>query len=60
MSKSKEQREWEPEWTKKCDNCGETPIVPDSELCGPCYFGTAQALMGGWWDDEKKEFIPMD
>ena len=28
-----------PDWTKKCEVCGETPIVPLTGMCGPCTFG---------------------
>lgn len=36
-----------PRWNKKCQ-CGASPTVGDSGLCGPCFFGEA-ATMGGNW-----------
>lgn len=38
----------EPDWTKNCENCGETPIVPFCGLCGPCCFGEADTMGGNW------------
>jgi hypothetical protein len=35
-------------WTKTCKNCGETPVVKFSGMCGPCTFGEADTLRGGW------------
>lgn len=37
-----------PDWTRKCQNCGETPIVPETGLCGPCTFGEAETAGGNW------------
>lgn len=37
-----------PDWTRKCENCGESPIVPMTGLCGPCTFGEAGTLGGNW------------
>jgi len=37
-----------PDWNKKCENCGETPIVPVTSLCGPCTFGEAETAGGNW------------
>lgn len=37
-----------PDWTKSCDNCGESPIVPATGLCGPCTFGEADTAGGNW------------
>lgn len=41
-------RAGEPDWTGKCDNCGESPIVPETGLCGPCTFGEAETVGGNW------------
>jgi len=38
----------EPDWTKNCENCGATPIVPFCGLCGPCCFGEADTANGNW------------
>lgn len=37
-----------PDWTKKCIVCDATPIVPFSEMCGPCTFGEADTAEGNW------------
>jgi len=33
----------QPDWTGKCDVCGQQPIVPLTGMCGPCSFGEAEA-----------------
>jgi hypothetical protein len=40
--------EVEPDWTRKCFVCGATPIVPLTEMCGPCTFGVAKTFGGNW------------
>lgn len=37
-----------PDWTHKCENCGATPILPITGMCGPCTFGEADAAGGNW------------
>lgn len=37
----------EPDWTRRCQ-CGATPIVPATGLCGPCTFGEADTSGGNW------------
>jgi hypothetical protein len=37
-----------PNWDATCENCGEKPTVGRSRLCGPCYFGEADAAGGNW------------
>lgn len=37
-----------PDWTKVCLNCGASPIVPETGLCGPCTFGEADTSGGNW------------
>jgi hypothetical protein len=49
-------RQFRPDRSRTCENCGSTPIVPVSELCGPCHFGTADAVGGGWWDEGEDDF----
>ena len=47
--------DFRPDWSLPCDNCGASPIVPLTRLCGPCNFGEAETVNGGWWDDRKDE-----
>ena len=33
----------------ECELCGQVlPLVPEVGLCGPCAFGEATTLFGGW------------
>lgn len=48
VAEKKHDPDMEPDWTGKCDNCGHTPIVPKTGMCGPCTFGEADTLMGDW------------
>ena len=45
-----------PDWEAQCSVCQSDiePVVPMSGLCGPCHFGTAEALGGDWWHDTKQ------
>ena len=36
------------DWRKECENCGETPTVHPTSLCGPCCFGEAETAGGNW------------
>lgn len=45
-----------PNYEECCENCGSKPTVPISGLCGPCHFGTADAVGGGWWDEGTNDF----
>ena len=38
----------EPDWDSECDVCGESPVVPESGMCGPCTFGDASTVGGCW------------
>ncbi|KKK60046.1 hypothetical protein LCGC14_3028280 [marine sediment metagenome] len=38
----------EPDWEGECENCGATPVVPLTGLCGPCTFGEASTANGNW------------
>jgi hypothetical protein len=49
-------RKFRPNWNATCDNCGQKPVVPTSGLCGPCHFGTHEAVNGGWWDEAADDF----
>lgn len=37
-----------PDWTGHCENCGQSPIVPITGMCGPCTFGEADTAGGNW------------
>lgn len=37
-----------PDWTRKCSECGKSPIVPVTGMCGPCTFGEAETANGNW------------
>jgi len=53
---ARQQKEFRPNYQESCDNCGQTPTVGNSGMCGCCYFGTHEAVNGGWWDDQKEDF----
>jgi hypothetical protein len=38
----------EPDYTKKCIICGATPVMPITEMCGPCTTGEADTVDGNW------------
>jgi hypothetical protein len=38
----------EPNWGRRCEVCGETPVVPLTGMCGPCTFGEADTVGGNW------------
>lgn len=40
--------ETDPDWTGTCENCGESPILPSTGMCGPCTFGEADTVGGNW------------
>ena len=40
--------ETEPDWEGECSNCGQSPIVPATGMCGPCTFGEADTIGGNW------------
>ena len=35
-------------WDGECENCGQSPTVRATGLCGPCTFGEADTLGGNW------------
>lgn len=37
-----------PDWSKTCESCGATPVVPATGMCGPCTFGEADTAGGNW------------
>ena len=51
---------YEPDWTTKCDNCGQYPtvtgvkdgvVVLETNLCGPCTWGEAITVDPEVWND---------
>jgi hypothetical protein len=56
MSDAEVVRDYAPAWMRRCESCRSKPVVPVSGLCGPCHFGTAEALNGGWWDYKANDF----
>jgi hypothetical protein len=44
----KHEEETEPDWSGKCEVCGQSPIVPATGMCGPCTFGEAETDGGNW------------
>jgi len=42
------ERSFLPDWTKRCVNCGATPVLPITGMCGPCNFGEAETINGNW------------
>lgn len=40
--------ETDPDWTGKCEVCGQSPVVPATGMCGPCTFGEAETATGNW------------
>lgn len=38
----------DPDWSRPCENCGATPVVRETGLCGPCTFGEAETADGNW------------
>jgi hypothetical protein len=45
---SEDSPDTKPDWSGKCENCGESPIVPATGMCGPCTFGEADTAGGNW------------
>ncbi|MFA4971164.1 MAG: hypothetical protein WC683_01030 [bacterium] len=37
-----------PDYSRKCVVCGATPVLPCTDMCGPCTFGEAETLDGNW------------
>ena len=40
--------ESEPDYSRKCNCCGASPVVPVTGMCGPCTWGEADTLGGNW------------
>jgi hypothetical protein len=37
-----------PDWSRKCEICKASPIVPVTGMCGPCTFGESDTRDGNW------------
>ena len=52
MSEQKEKettkKDTAPDWTRQCEVCGASPVVPMTGMCGPCTFGEADNAGGNW------------
>jgi len=46
--KKKYSKRTQPDWSRKCEICGQSPIVPLTGMCGPCTFGEADTAGGNW------------
>ena len=65
MSDSIKLDSYEPDYSSGCCNCGQSPtvtgvrhgtVVYESNMCGVCTFGTADAIDPEWWNaSEEKE-----
>ncbi len=40
--------ELQPDWSRKCEVCGASPVLPATGMCGPCTFGEADTAGGDW------------
>lgn len=38
----------EPDWSRECFCCGDRPVHPITDMCGPCTFGEAATVGGNW------------
>lgn len=47
-SNPKKKHRTEPDWSSICEICGASPVVPNTDLCGPCTFGEADTANGDW------------
>jgi hypothetical protein len=47
-SAKKHAKDVSPDWTVECYLCGAVPIVPLTEMCGPCTWGEAETAEGNW------------
>jgi hypothetical protein len=47
-----EDSDLKPDWKTPCFICSQIPTVPLTGMCGPCTFGTADALLGGWYKEK--------
>jgi hypothetical protein len=36
------------DWTRKCEICGDVPVVNATGMCGPHTFGEAATIGGNW------------
>ena len=38
----------EPDYSRECEVCGASPVLPVTGMCGPCTFGEADTIDGNW------------
>jgi len=38
----------DPDWSRECAVCGDSPVVPITGLCGPCTYGESETAEGNW------------
>ena len=50
---------YSPNFEGECHNCGASPtvvvsghVVPDTQLCGPCFFSDRRMVDWSLWNDE--------
>lgn len=48
LSVPEKSRDAEPDWSRKCEVCGQSPVMPFSGMCGPCTTGEADTAFGNW------------
>jgi hypothetical protein len=48
QARDKRPKDMKPDWAGTCENCGASPIVPLTGMCGPCTFGEAETAGGNW------------
>lgn len=48
MSTLPSEKDVKPDYARKCSNCGSSPIVPLTGMCGPCTFGDSDTADGDW------------
>jgi len=44
----KDEEAFDRDWDTSRKNCGETPTVKATGLCGPCTFGDSETIGGNW------------
>lgn len=52
MAKEKRVEKVYADYTRECENCGQSPIVSLTGLCGPCTFGEAACLDPAEWEGD--------
>jgi len=57
LSQKETDEKLSPDWSRECGVCGGTPVVPVTDLCGPCTFGEAETAGGELVMEELKDQI---